>query len=55
MKTLKAFIKPSEAPERSLKIKILLNFYFNKTLHKTRRVINYLVEAKKGRKYDDQN
>ena len=31
MKTLKAFIKPSEAPERSLKIKILLNFYFYKT------------------------
>ena len=31
MKTLKAFIKPSEAPERSLKIKILLNFYINKT------------------------
>ena len=49
MKTLKAFIKPSEAPERSLKIKILLNFISIQLseMHKTRKVINYLVEVKK--------
>ena len=29
MKDLKTFIKPSELPQRSAKIKILLNFYFN--------------------------
>ena len=29
MKALKAFIKPFEAPQRSVKIKIQLNFYFN--------------------------
>ena len=28
MKTLKAFIKLSEAPERSVKIKISVNFFF---------------------------
>ena len=29
MKTLKVFIKPFEAPQRSVEIKISLNFYFN--------------------------
>ena len=29
MKVLKAFIKPFEAPQRSVKIKIELNFYLN--------------------------
>ena len=29
MKALKAFIKPFEAPQRSVKIKIGVNFYFN--------------------------
>ena len=28
MKALKAFIKPFEAPQRSVKIKIEVNFYF---------------------------
>ena len=27
MKTLKAFIKPSEAPQRSVKIKLYVNFF----------------------------
>ena len=31
MKTLKTFIKPFEAPQRSVKIKIQVNFYFNTT------------------------
>ena len=31
MKVFKAFIKPFEAPKRSVKIKIQLNFYFNTT------------------------
>ena len=31
MKALKAFIKPFEAPQRSVKIKIQVNFYFNST------------------------
>ena len=31
MKGLKAFIKPSEAPQRSVKIKMKVNFYFNTT------------------------
>ena len=29
IKVLKAFIKPFEVPQRSVKIKILVNFYFN--------------------------
>ena len=29
MKALKAFIKPFEAPQRSVKIKISVNFNFN--------------------------
>ena len=29
--TLKAFIKPFETPQRSMKIKFYGNFYFNKT------------------------
>ena len=31
MKTLQAFIKPFEAPQRNVKIKILVNFNFNTT------------------------
>ena len=31
MNALKAFIKPFEAPEGSVKIKIQVNFYFNTT------------------------
>ena len=31
MKALKAFVKPFEAPQRSMKIEILLEFYFNTT------------------------
>ena len=31
MKALNAFIKPFEAPQRSVKIKISVNFYFNST------------------------
>ena len=31
MKALKALIKPLEAPKRSVKMKIQLNFYFNTT------------------------
>ena len=31
MKTLKAFIKPFEASQRSVEIKIWLNFYFDTT------------------------
>ena len=31
MKAFKAFIKPFEAPQRGLKIKIYANFYFNTT------------------------
>ena len=31
MKTLKAFIEPFEAPQRRMKIKIEVNFYFNTT------------------------
>ena len=33
---LKAFIKPFEAPQRSVKIKIQLNFYFNTTFRNAR-------------------
>ena len=32
MKALKAFIKPFEVRQRSVKIKVYLNFYFNITL-----------------------
>ena len=39
MKALKAFIKPFETPQRKVKIKIQLNFYFNTTFRKcTRRL-----------------
>ena len=31
MKAFKAFIKPFEAPQRNVKIKIKLNFYFSTT------------------------
>ena len=34
MKALKAFIKPVEAPQRSVKIKNSVNFYLNKTWEK---------------------
>ena len=36
VKKFKAFIKPFEAPQRSVKIKIKLNFYFN-TVFKNER------------------
>ena len=32
MKALKAFIKPFAAPQRSVKIKIQVNVYFNTTI-----------------------
>ena len=38
MKTLKAFIKPFETPQRSVKIKIYLNFYFNTAFRNARDV-----------------
>ena len=38
MRAFKAFIKPSEAPQRSVKIKIQLNFHFNTTLRNARDV-----------------
>ena len=38
MKALKAFIKPFEAPQRSVKIKISLNFYFNTAFRNARNV-----------------
>ena len=38
MNSLKAFIKPSEAPQRSVKIKISLNFYFNTAFRNARDV-----------------
>ena len=36
MKAFKAFIKPSEAPQKSEKIKIELNFNFNTTFKNAR-------------------
>ena len=36
MKTLKAFTKPLEAPQNSVKIKISVNFHFNPTLTNAR-------------------
>ena len=38
MKALKAFIKPFQAPQRSVKMKIELNFYFNTTFTNARDV-----------------
>ena len=38
MKSLKTFMKPFEAPQRSVKIKIKLNFYFNTTFRNARDV-----------------
>ena len=38
METLKAFIKPFDVPEGSVKIKIQLNFYFNITFRNARDV-----------------
>ena len=35
---LMAFIKPFEAPKRSVKIKIQLNFFFNRTFRNARDV-----------------
>ena len=32
MKAFKAFIKPFEAPQKSVKIKMEVNFYFNVTI-----------------------
>ena len=36
MKVLKAFIKPFDAPQRSMKIKIYVNFHFNVAFWKAR-------------------
>ena len=36
MKAVKALIRPFEAPQKSEKIKILLNFYFNTTFRSAR-------------------
>ena len=36
IKALKAFIKSFEAPQRSAKINILLNFHFNRTFRNAR-------------------
>ena len=36
MKVLKVFMKPFEALQRSVKIKIYLNFYFNATFKNAR-------------------
>ena len=44
MMTLKALIKPFEAPQRSVKIKIQLNFYFNATSRHTREGKGYIFE-----------
>ena len=38
MKAFKAYIKPFEAPQRSVKIKIKLNFYINTTFRNARDV-----------------
>ena len=47
MKVLKASIKPFEALQRSVKTKILLNFYFNKNsvIHRTGRVKCIIVST----------
>ena len=36
MKALKAFMEPFETPQRSVKIKIQLDFYFNTTFRNAR-------------------
>ena len=36
IKVLKAYIKPFEAPQKRVKIKILVNFYFSVTFCNTR-------------------
>ena len=38
IRALMAFIKPFEAPKRSVKIKIQLNFFFNRTFRNARDV-----------------
>ena len=40
LKPLKAFIKPFEAPQKNVKIKIQFNFYFNTTFRNARGVKN---------------
>ena len=49
MKALKVFIKPFEAPQRSVKIKIELNFFSSSGIG-TGRVMIY-VEGNEGRLY----
>ena len=46
MKAFKAFIKPFKSPERSVKIKIQVNFYFDTTLwkKKTLKLIFNLIQ-----------
>ena len=46
MKALKAFMKPFESPQGSVKIKILINFYFNTTfemhgIYKVKNIIHH--------------
>ena len=43
MKAFKVFIKPYEAPRKSVKIKILLNLYFNATFGNARDVMIHYV------------
>ena len=46
MKALKAFIKRFEGPQRSVKIKIQVNFYFNKTFYNARDGKGYFLSKK---------
>ena len=53
MNVLKTFIKPSEAPQRSVKIKIKVNFDFNITFWNSRgrrSLMLWLRNYKKGKK-----
>ena len=47
MKALKAFIKRFEGPQRSVKIKIQVNFYFNKTFYNARDGKGYFFQKNK--------
>ena len=46
MKALKTFIKRSEAPQRNVKIKIQVKFYFNKTFYNARDGKGYFLSTK---------
>ena len=43
LNALQAFIKPFKAPQRSVKIKIKLNFYFNTTSRNARNAKGYYI------------